>query len=159
MKAGLYDRRVMRKIDLAKYGLAALVACAGCPVHAAPSLDGVYKYLQYNQESGDLLGMEVDVRTGPNPTIVVTVCEGGCWGGERRPMTITGQTIAFTVCENATDQDGHPVPCKSQPYVGHFQADGTLVLMMPNDRATRTVLRRVVHPKRDEVQSLAHIDG
>jgi hypothetical protein len=132
------------------------------PLMAAdPSVQsgGVYKQLTYSEESGDLLGMAVEIRQGSRPTITVTTCEGGCSGGKTWPLTISGQTLKFTVCNDFVDGHGRPMPCERVNYVGHFLPQGRLVMEIPRAPETRTVLKRVLHPKPDEVRKLALVAG
>jgi hypothetical protein len=132
------------------------------PINAAstkPSFpDGIYKGLKYVQESGDLLGMAVDIRHIPQPIITVTTCEGGCYGGKSWPLTIKGQSIHFDVCDDVVDQSGRPAKCNPIHYVGQFRSDGALVVFMQGEPSIHHILRKEMHPKKDEVRKLACMD-
>ncbi|WP_040598131.1 hypothetical protein [Sphingomonas elodea] len=122
---------------------------------AAGAIDGVYKNLQYVEESGDLLGMAVEIHTQPRPTIRVTLCEGGCFGGKVWPLTVEGSTIAFATCEAMRDEKGRPAGCQPIRYTGQFGAERRLVISSQGDAGNTTVLKWVQHPKPGEVEALA----
>ncbi len=133
------------------------VACAATmttAAQAAPAdtLGGVYSSVRYIEEAGDVLGMEVDLRPGPSPAIVVTDCEGGCSGGKVWPVKIDGRTIRFTICEEGVEMPSHKKSCPPMTFVGRFRADGALVLTMPGNSDVHEVLRRVRHPRPHQVE-------
>lgn len=113
------------------------------PALAATDLAGTYSSVRYVREAGDDLGMEVEVRTKPQPTVVVTICEGGCWGGKTWPAVITDRQISFSVLEELVDQDGRPATPQRLSFVGRFEG-GTLVLEQSGVPPER--LKRVARP-------------
>ncbi|TWB47160.1 hypothetical protein [Nitrospirillum viridazoti] len=111
-------------------------------------LHGVYSHVVYSEETGDLLGMEVEVRGGPKPSIVVSVCEGACWGGKTWPLTVEGNRLSFTVEEELADRYGKPTP----PLILHYIAvrkGAVLVVTSPDGDIPgwKETLKRVPHPK------------
>jgi len=137
-------------------GVAMLVA-AVTPAHAAPAKDvnplaGIYSSVRVIQEAGDVLGMEVDFRPGPPPTVIVVDCEGECTGGKAWPVKVDGRTLTFTMCEESIEMPSHKKSCPPMTYVGQFRADGALVLTMPGNRDVHEVLRRVRHTRPHQVE-------
>ena len=125
--------------------LLALVSLSAVPAWSqAPP--GVYRNVRIHQETGDILGSEVEIRPGPPATAVVTLCEGGdCRGGKIWPVATRGDHIEITV-----DQDFGP----QITLVGRFR-HGALWLEMAGDPSSREVLRRVRSPKPGQTAKLA----
>ncbi|WP_303831047.1 hypothetical protein [Asticcacaulis taihuensis] len=124
--------------------------------HAAAPRAGVYENIQSFPENGDVVGIAVDFKPGPLPVIVVTTCEGQCYGGKPWPMTVKGSTIAFTVCDGgAVDQDHRPVPCTPLHYRGAFRSGNALELAIDGYPGSKTVLKRKPHPQPHEVEQMA----
>jgi len=113
------------------------------PARAANDLGGTYSSVRNHPYTGDVMGAEVEVRTTPRPTVVVTICEGSCWGGKVWPAVITKHQISFSVVEDLVDQDGRPVPQRLN-FVATFEG-GSLVLKQKGVPAEK--LRRVAHPR------------
>lgn len=126
-------------------------ASAATATPAGPA--GVYSSVRYNRESGDVLGMEVEIRAGDYPSIIVTDCEGQCSGGKSWPLTINGERLTFSVGFDAVDQDGRPVQLKPVRYVGVLHSL-TLTLTSPDVPEIREKLRRVSNPKPGQTAKL-----
>ena len=122
--------------------------------NAKSEIRGVYSSVRYNQESGDVLGMEVEVRATPQPTAVVTLCEGQCTGGKVWPALITGDTISFSVMEDLKDQDGRPVKPLKLNFVGQLKGNLLVVRVPDASEAPEERLMRVVHPKPSQTAQL-----
>jgi hypothetical protein len=130
-----------------------VLSCTTTPSWAQiPS--GVYSSVRYNRESGDVLGDQIEIRLGPKPVAVVTLCEGDCYGGKIWPVLIRGNHIEITVQEDLADQDGHPVKGKLIPLVGEFR-DGVLRVQVPGEPLSREILKRVGAPKPNQTAQLA----
>ena len=124
----------------------AFTAAVGGASSAERSRSGVYSSFRISPETDDAGGMEVEVRDGASPTVVVTACEGGCWGGKSWPAEISGRAISFTVIEEWFDAAGKVSDRPSVRYRGRF-VPGALILESP-DRPYmgRERLRRVRQP-------------
>jgi len=131
------------------------MACAGFQTEAAtPIHSGVYQSLRYVEESGDLLGLEVEVRAGLHPSIVVTDCEGCCCCGKAWPLIANGGRLDFTVTDDLVDQAGRPLRGKPIRYVGLVRGT-TIILTSPDLDGFRETLKKVRHPKPDQTARLA----
>lgn len=87
--------------------LAVCCALSGCAQPPASYLSGVYSSVSYSDETGDAGGFEVQLDADKNqPTIVLTICEGGCYGGDTWPVRITGNRIAFRATHEWKRSDG-----------------------------------------------------
>ena len=122
---------VAKMVRAAQGSFIALIAVASfggaqATAKAAKDVSGTYTSVWTRPETGDALGAEVEVHTGPRPKVVVTICEGSCWGGKTWPAIITKDQITFSVIEDLVDQDGKPVPQRLD-FAGTFRA-GSLVL-------------------------------
>ena len=138
--------------------LIAIILVAGNATAAPPTSrikDGVYKHLDYVEESGDLLGMALHIKGGASPTVVHTTCEGGCFGGIEWPLRVSGKTISFTVCDEVLDKLRQPAPCQPITYAGHISRKGSLIISVVGEKSSRLVLNRVPYPKPREVEMLA----
>ncbi|NEX94860.1 hypothetical protein [Caulobacter sp. 17J65-9] len=123
--------------------VAAALLAAGCTRADPPQAEaeaeaaasawrsGVYSDVSLHEETGDLLGMEIELHVGPRPSVVVATCEGQCYGGKTWPATITDREIRFTVQDSWDDQDGKPVPGDPIHYVGRLEGD-VVVLTSPD---------------------------
>jgi hypothetical protein len=120
---------------------------------------GVYKNVQLHEETGDLLGMAVEISQRPMPRIVVTICEGECFGGKAWPLAHRGASFTFTTCDAVRDQTGRPAPYRPVHYSGRVRTDGSLLVMIAGQPETRLALRRVARPQPKEVQRLACMNG
>ena len=87
--------------------LAILMTGQSLPAQSADIPSGVYSNVRYSEETGDAGGFEVQLDADQEqPTIVFTICEGGCYGGNTWPVTIDGDRIAFTVRHEWKRGDG-----------------------------------------------------
>jgi hypothetical protein len=120
---------------------------------------GVYKNVKLHEETGDLLGMAVEIRERPTPRIVVTIREGECFGGKAWPFASQGPSFTFTTCDALRDQNGRPAPCRPVHYSGRVRADGSLLVMITGQPETRLAMRRVARPEPREVEQLACMNG
>ena len=131
----------------------AATAYAGTP--AAPRA-GVYENVTSFTENGDFVGMAVELKINPKPSIVVTTCEGTCYGGKTWPVKMNGANIAFTVCDDGSiDNKGSTLPCTPLHYSGTFRTSNTLELVIDGAPDTRFVLKRVPRPHPRQVEELA----
>lgn len=109
-------------------------------------LTGVYSNVSYSDETGDAGGFEValDADGGTNPTVVFTICEGGCYGGKRWPVAIDGNRIAFRVFHEWKRSDGSAWT-ETEDYEGVIVGD-VLSLRSPQVPGIDPRLTRVRHP-------------
>jgi len=128
------------------------------PVWAAPLKPDVRVYgsAWVDEETGDMHGMEVELRMGPSPSAVVTWCEGECHGGKVIPVRRKGRKISFTTAWNdLVDQNGRPAKSLTTRYEGDL-SDEALVLRSPDrPRRWRERLRRFAHPRPGQTAWLA----
>ncbi|ESQ81769.1 hypothetical protein AEAC466_20315 [Asticcacaulis sp. AC466] len=120
-------------------------AAHATPVRDAASMGGVYTNVQYIEEAGDLLGVEVDFRPGPSPTIIFKDCEGDCPAGKAWPVKINGRHISFTTYDESIDYRSGKRNQTAVTYAGRFRADGSLELTVPGNAEIHYVLHRVKH--------------
>lgn len=137
----------------------AVSACIAALAHATPvggpaSMGGVYTSVHYIEEAGDLLGMEVNFRPGPSPTIVVTDCGGECFGGKAWPVKIDGRHISFTTYDESIEYPSGKLHRTPVTYSGQFRADGLLELTVHGNSDTPEVLKKVKHPRPHQVEQL-----
>jgi hypothetical protein len=71
---------------------------------------GIYGDVEYDEESGDLSGVEFEILPGPEHRVEVTLCEGWCNSIEKAVYNVTESGIAFSYRETLTDQTGKQVP-------------------------------------------------
>jgi hypothetical protein len=146
--------KIQRKCFIAAVGFLIPLQPVLAEQKRSQTLDGVYKNLTYSDETGDLLGMAIEIQSSA-PRVRVTTCEGGCYGGRLWPLTVIGKNLSFRVCDPLTDQDGHPAPCRAVAYIGQLLPNGRIAVQAVGYPETRVVLRRIPKPKPDEVKSLA----
>lgn len=125
------------------------------PPQGSP-LTGVYSNVSYSDETGDAGGFEValDADDGSRPTVVFTICEGGCYGGKRWPVAIEGNRIAFRVVHEWLPSDGGPVWTETEDYEGTVEGDA-LNLRSPQVPGANPHLLRVAHPAPEQTERLA----
>jgi hypothetical protein len=119
---------------------------AGNGVAATRDPGGVYSSLQYNEESGDLLGMAIEIHATLPAYVSVLVDEGNCQDRERWPLTIVGDRLSFAVTYEAVDQSGHRMTLPPIRFVG-FLNGSTITLTSPDAPEIREQLSRVDDPK------------
>lgn len=128
-------------------GLIAMLSAGCVPVGSGAGLHGVYSDLRYSDESGDLNGFEAAFETVDGETSVVfTICEGGCYGGETWPVRIDGDRVGFEVSVAWRRSDGAPVEPVTTRYVGEFRG-GALRLTSPDVPWIEATLRRMRNPE------------
>jgi hypothetical protein len=119
------------------------------PISAAPHKPDVRVYgsAWLDPETGDKHGMEVELRTGPSATAVVTWCDGDCYGGKAVPVRRSGQRVSFTVMlDGLVDLHGRPAKPLATRYEGTL-SERTLNLRSPDrPRTWRERLVRMPHP-------------
>lgn len=124
---------------------AASLALMGGAQAPASSLSGVYSNVGYSDETGDAGGFEVQLDAdGSRPTLVFTICEGGCYGGKTWPVTISGHRIAFKVVHQWTRSDGTPWS-ETKQYEGTVRGD-VLTLRSPQLGGLDPRLERISNP-------------
>ncbi|MBC6983729.1 hypothetical protein [Caulobacter sp. 17J80-11] len=125
-----------------------LAACSTpAPATAAADPSGVYSSVEYVEEAGDLLGMEIELHAGHEPTVIVTDCEGECFGGKVWPATIVGDQINFTVVQDdLVDSEGTLVRGERIRYAGWVKGS-VLVLTSPDLPELKEKLKRIADPK------------
>jgi len=111
-----------RGLIFALFCLLALPALAAEP--QAKRITGIYSNLTYNQESGDLLGMELLVVPSRQNqeaaySVFVQISEGGAPFTAVVPLKVTGTNIEFTLPPGST----YP----GERFVGTFKGDELLV--------------------------------
>lgn len=130
--------------------LFALLLVLSGPHHMEPPqgtpITGVYSNISYSDETGDAGGFEVAINAdgGLSPTVVFTICEGGCYGGERWPVVIDGNRIAFRVVHEWKSSDGSAWT-ETEDYEGIIVGD-ILSLRSPQVPGVDPHLLRVLHP-------------
>lgn len=135
-------------------GLTFLLLLTACATEPAP-VSGVYSNISTSGETGDMGGVEMEVRAlGPSPTVIFTRCEGGCYGGKTWPATISGDTISFSVTDDWFDENGGLSSQTTTRYQGRLQGD-TLLLTSPDDPELGATLRRVPNPQPGHTEELA----
>jgi hypothetical protein len=137
---------------------AVVLVLTAAPVFAAPANPDlrVYGSVWVDEETGDKHGMEVELRTGPAPTAVVTWCDGDCYGGKIVPVRLSGQRISFTLMlDGLVDLHGRPAKPLATRYEGTL-SEGTMSLTSPDRARTwREHLRRFDHPRPGQTAWLA----
>ena len=129
----------------------AVVGCAQVPL---PTMSGVYSNVRYSDETGDAGGFEVHLAANENqPTVVFTICEGGCYGGETWPVSIVGNQIAFRVIHEWTRSDGSSWS-ETEDYEGTVAGD-ILSLTSPQVPGIDPRLMRVPRPTAGQTARLA----
>lgn len=119
-------------------------------------LTGVFSNVSYSDETGDAGGFEValDADNSSNPTVVFTICEGGCYGGERWPVSIEGNRIAFRVVHRWKPSEGGPEWEEREDYEGVIEGD-VLNLRSPQVPGADPRLPRVSNPAPGQTARLA----
>ena len=137
---------------------AAAVLLTASPICAAqPSGARVYGSVWAEEETGDLRGMEVELRPGTPASAVVTWCEGECRGGKVVPVRRSGRRISFTVItlDGIVDRNGRPAKPLTTRYVGEL-SEGMLVLRSPDRLPSwRERLKRFPSPRPGQTAWLA----
>lgn len=128
----------------------ALVGCARVPL---PTMSGVYSNVRYSHETGDAGGFEVQLDADKSePTVVFTICEGGCYGGETWPVSVAGNKMAFRVIQ-WTRSDGSSWS-ETEDYEGTVAGD-ILSLRSPQVPGIDPRLMRVPRPTAGQTARLA----
>jgi hypothetical protein len=118
-------------------------------------MSGVYRDVRVSDETGDADGFEVEIDAAhPHPTVVFTICEGGCYGGDTWPITIEGSHISFNVTHKWSYGDGSPAPSTSAIYEGTVD-DQVLHLRSPEMPDLDARLTRVANPTPGQTARLA----
>jgi hypothetical protein len=123
-------------------------ALAASSVASATSakLNGVYSSVRYVEEAGDVLGMEIEVRTTSQPIAVVTICEGQCRGGKVWPIAVDGHQLRFSVTEKLVDQNGNPAASQTLKFVGRLESDILVLRISDAPDVPEERLKRVPNP-------------
>ena len=118
-------------------------------------ITGVYSNVSYSDETGDAGGFEVAINadSGSSPTVVFTICEGGCYGGDTWPVAINGNQIAFSVVHEWKRSDGSTWT-ETEEYEGIISGD-ILTLTSPQVPGVDPRLARVSHPTAGQTARLA----
>lgn len=120
-------------------GTAGLLAATSA--HAAP-ISGVYSNVCLSPETDDLGGVAIQFSAERPPAGVLWLCEGGCgWPAPMDSIRINGDTITFSVVDEAVDEKGKTVSSRPYHYRGRFTARG-LTLTADFPQFGRQVLRR-----------------
>lgn len=78
--------------------LLVLASDVSCAQAAAREMAGIYSDLTYNNEGGDLLGMELMVVPAPTGyTVFVQIAEGDLQVASVVPLTVTDTRVSFTL--------------------------------------------------------------
>ena len=121
------------------------VAGSGVP-DTSTDPSGVYSSVRYVEEAGDDLGMEIEVITKPQPVVVVTICEGQCWGGKTWPAVIDDRKITFSVVEALKNQDGKTAKPLTLNFAGRLEGNVLVVNMPDASDVPEERLERVTNP-------------
>lgn len=128
---------------------------AACATVSPPAFSGVFSNIQMHAETGDLGGVEMEVRPdGANAVVVFTRCEGGCYGGKTWPAAVDGDTITFSVVDDWFDEHGKLSEQTTTRYVGRLSG-GVLSLTSPDAAEFGARLRRVPNPVPGHTEELA----
>ena len=137
---------------------AAALVLAPAPSSAAPLKPDVRVYgsAWVDEKTGDMHGMEVELRLQTPTSAVVTWCQTGCYGGKVVPVRLSGRRISFTVAwDGLVDQDGRPAKPMTTRYVGDL-SERMLILSSPDrPRTWREHLTRQPHPRPGQTAWLA----
>lgn len=115
--------------------IAAAVAAASVanPAAAQTVQPGIYSNIRLSPMSGDLGGMEIELRRSGNRYRADFVwCEGWCNNVVTVPITIRNGRFAFSYREPLTDAAGNPVPPNVTRIEGRFVRGG-IVLRGPGE--------------------------
>jgi hypothetical protein len=101
--------------------------------HAAERITGIYSNLRYNQEAGDLIGMEVVVfpsnrEAGPRYSAFVQIAEGGAPAAALVEFKEKDGNVEFVIPPGG--------PYEGQRFTGVF-SQGDLVLKWPSGNEER----------------------
>jgi hypothetical protein len=125
-----------------------------CAPITTAGVSGVFSNVGYNDETGDAGGFEVQIDADKDqPTVVFTICEGGCYGGETSPVAINGNRIAFTFIRESTQSDG-TAWTETEDYEGTIVGD-VLNLTSPQVPGADPRLVRVPRPTPGQTARLA----
>jgi hypothetical protein len=121
----------------------ALLAVAGAAQAQPASALGVYSNVRLSPVSGDLGGMELQLRRGRRGAEVgFVLCEGWCNHAVRVPVTIDRNgRFRFDYVEPLTDENGRP----ARPNVTRFEArlvPGAVIVSAPRGDIPPTRLPR-----------------
>ena len=150
-RVGMHDDPMMLRTAALLFTAGILTGCAESP---ASALSGVYSDVRYSEETGDADGFEVELDASKSqPTIVFTICEGGCYGGDTWPAAIKGNQIAFRVVHEWRRSDGSAL-AETQEYEGMISGD-ILSLTSPQAPGVYPRLKRVPRPTAGQTARLA----
>ncbi len=131
-----------------------LTPAEGCAQTPATTMSGVYSNVRYSDETGDAGGFEVQLDANASqPTVVFTICEGGCYGGDTWPVAINGNQVSFRVVHEWKRSDGSAWT-ETQDYEGFISGD-ILSLTSPQVPGVDPRLARVSHPTAVQTARLA----
>ena len=132
--------------------VAAAMVLAASPVVAGARHDGVYSSVVETAQGQ--MGVEIDIRTAPSPSVVLMICLDLCMGGTAWPAQIKGARLTFTVKDpDGRDGNGRPVKGQVFRYEGRLVGD-RLILSRPIAPYFQTPLPRVRHPDREQLARL-----
>jgi len=118
-------------------------------------MSGVYRDVRVSDETGDADGFEVEIDANRlHPTAVFTICEGGCYGGDTWPITVSGNHLTFTVSHKWTRSDGRPGATSYATYEGTIEGR-VLRLRSPEMPNIDARLAKVRHPTPGQTARLA----
>jgi hypothetical protein len=150
-RVGMHDDPMMARTAALLFTAGILTGCAETP---APALSGVYSEVRYSEETGDANGFEVELDASKSqPTVVFTICAGGCYGGDTWPAAIKGNQIAFRVVHEWRRSDGSAL-AETQDYKGMISGD-ILSLTSPQAPGVYPRLKRVPQPTAGQTARLA----
>lgn len=143
-----------RRIPLTADNVRLTPADRCAPTPAPSAMSGVYSNVRYSDETGDAGGFEVQLDADQaRPTVVFTICEGGCYGGDTWPVAINGNRIAFRVTHEWKRSDGSAWT-ETEDYEGTIDGD-LLSLESPQVPGVDPRLVRVPHPTAGQTARLA----
>jgi hypothetical protein len=86
----------MKKI-MVILAVATVMAGAALAQERADAFAGVWSNIKVDDRTGDARGLAVDFRPGPEPHVIVVVCDGPCRAPVDAAARVDGRKIAFRV--------------------------------------------------------------
>jgi hypothetical protein len=131
--------RLMRGIDMRKWlqaalsitALSASIACGHQVVSQRQKITGMYSNMSYNNEGGDILGVEVFlVYSRDGYRVVYQSSEGEPASPIVLPARIDGKTISFSLPSNIDPRGNFAGNIEPTELVGRFSGNGQTVHLM-----------------------------
>lgn len=108
MKIGrkAFGAKSMGGLSVVVIGAFIVVAAHSSPNNAAGVRTGIFGNVRESNETGDLIGLEIQFLDGKPQQIVTTLCEGWCHTVYQTSYVNRGNLIYYELREKMTDQSG-----------------------------------------------------